>query len=143
MAKVNKADRQDSIERLRERLKPGDKLTAIVSRVSRSGYGARSINFYKQFVENGEIRQYWLTRDIARALEMKYEDARETLRVYGSGMDMVFHTLYSLGRVLWPEGYQCTGAGCPSADHNNKPWPVADGTAWHNDSYAISEYKSL
>ena len=34
-------------------------------------------------------------------------------------MDMGFHLVYSLSYALWPDGFGCVGAGCPSNDHSN------------------------
>lgn len=41
------------------------------------------------------------------------------LTVGGCGMDMGFHLVYNLSRVLFPSGFECIGKGCPSNDHSN------------------------
>lgn len=34
-------------------------------------------------------------------------------------MDMIMDTVYHLSRVLFRDGFTCTGKDCPSNDHHN------------------------
>jgi hypothetical protein len=60
-----------------------------------------------------------LTYMVAKALDWPYNVKHEGLRVDGAGMDMGFHAVHSLGYVLFPDGFECTGDRCPSNDHSN------------------------
>ena len=61
--------------------------------VSASGM-SRKIELY--LIINGDLKR--ISWDVARVLELLYDD--RGLRVNGCGMDMIFHTLYNLVRVL-------------------------------------------
>lgn len=101
--------KQEAIEHLRQILKPGDRVFGIVRTVSRSGM-SRTIDFFAfgprvtgRGVANGCDRIY-LSGYIADACD--YSRTRDgALRVGGCGMDMIFHTVYNLGRVLFPKGF--------------------------------------
>jgi hypothetical protein len=81
---------------LRDLLQPGDRVSYSVVAVSRSGM-SRRIKFY--ICKDGEIRNIggW----IADALGWKATD--NEVHVSGCGMDMGFHTIYSVARVIWRE----------------------------------------
>lgn len=102
----------DAIARLRETLKPGDTLHTVLRSVSRSGM-SRVIDvyhFYKD--EKGEIRQEWLSYWIAQACGFSFQKAGTGgIKIAGCGMDMGFEIVYTLGRVLFPEGFAVTGRG--------------------------------
>lgn len=86
--------------RLRELIKPEDRIYTIVRHVSRSGM-LRVISVL--IIDNGEIRDIsWLT---AKALDTPYDRKREGLRVSGAGMDMAWHQSYLLGLALFDNGY--------------------------------------
>ena len=112
------AERDESIAKLREMLKPGDEVRTILRNVSRSGM-SRSISI----IIDGEDRSYLA----ARALGSRIDDKRGGIKAVGCGMDMGFHLVYNLGRVLFPDGHDCCGEGtnsgrfdrCPSNDHSN------------------------
>lgn len=57
------------------------------------------------------ITRHRLTWSVATALGWRYNKKREVLVVEGCGMDMCFHTVYTLGRVLY--------SGLPRSQ-----WPV-------------------
>jgi hypothetical protein len=100
---------QESIEALRELLKPGDTVWTKVDHVARSGM-SRRISLY--VAVNSEIRN--ITWHVARAMgdPVKQRDGYVQdvgLWVSGCGMDMCFNTVYNLGRVLFPDGF---GVAC-------------------------------
>lgn len=97
------ADRDEAIARLRSYLSPGDTVYCILRHVSRSGM-QRRIDLYS--IKNGQ--PFWLSGLAAKALGYRLSD-EQGLVVGGCGMDMGFHLVYSLGRVLFPDGF------CPSS----------------------------
>jgi len=54
---------------------------------------------------------YRITYSVANILDWKYSRKREAIIVNGCGMDMGFHTVYSLSRVLYPKGFKVNGIG--------------------------------
>lgn len=96
-----KQQQQEAIEDLRERLTPGQDIYVVQRSVSRSGMSRRVDLFYISTRTYGPdlVRFTW---SAARALNWPLNDVG--LRVDGAGMDMHFHTVYSLGRKLWPDG---------------------------------------
>jgi len=89
---------------LREHLKPGFNVYTIVRKVSASGL-SRHISLYiidkNIYTKNPEIRS--ITSYVSDLLDYTWMDDG-SIRVGGCGMDMCFHVVYSLGRVLWPDG---------------------------------------
>jgi hypothetical protein len=118
--KTTKAEREKAITDLRELLKPGDTIWTVLRHVSRSGM-SRAIDCY--LLHDGD--RDWLSYRIAKACGIPFSDKRDALTVGGCGMDMGFHTVYTLSRVLFPNGFGCIGGklghlgGCPSNDHSN------------------------
>ncbi len=104
----------EAIMRMRETLKPGDTVYTVLRHVSRSGM-SRAIDLYK--LSDGEPQ--WLSRLAARATGDTFDEKRECIRVGGCGMDMGFHLVYGLSRVLFKDAFQCIGERCPSNDHSN------------------------
>jgi len=91
---------EQSVGRLREILKPGDRVYCVLWSVSASGM-SRRISFYA--IEDGLVRL--LDGYIADVLSGVTRDRKEGLRVNGGGgMDMGFHVVSSLSAVLWPDG---------------------------------------
>lgn len=54
---------------------------------------------------DGEPRAWRIGHLVAKALGMSYDDKREGIKTSGCGMDMGFHLVYQLGRVLFPQGF--------------------------------------
>jgi len=50
---------------------------------------------------NAQIEPMRITYTVAKALQWAYSDKQEALKVEGCGMDMVFHTVYSLSSILY------------------------------------------
>lgn len=119
--RAQRAEREAAKEDLRAILKPGDTVHGIVRHVARSGM-SRDIDFY--VMQDNEMR--WLSPAIARAIGWKMSKDRG-IKVQGCGMDMIFHTVYTLSSVLFPAGFGCIGKKdrngweerCPSNDHSN------------------------
>lgn len=113
---AKEAARQESIEWLRDVLKPGDTVYCVLRHVSRSGM-MRHIDFYQ--LCNGKAEPRWLSWHIARALDMRTAEPMGSLKVGGCGMDMGFHVVYNLAATLYRGGVGCIGEGCLSNDHSN------------------------
>lgn len=113
MTKAQKAEQEEARERLRKMLRPGQTVYTVLRHVSRSGM-MREISLHA--AEGSEV--LWLTGLAARAMGERVGKL-EGIRASGCGMDMGFHLVYSLSRVLFPEGFGCIGKGCPSNDHSN------------------------
>jgi hypothetical protein len=103
------AERQEYIEKLRELLKPGDVVYTTVKHVSRSGM-SRSIDV--KIIRGNEPQ--WLSYWVAKACDFGFDERREAVKVGGCGMDMGFHIVYTLGGVLFPDGFgvQCHVDDC-------------------------------
>lgn len=121
------AVRQEAIDRLKEWIKPGDMLYTQLKHVSRSGM-MRVVQVVKISCRpetdadgraSAEPEILYLGYNVAQALGWKYDRNREGVRVDGCGSDMGFELVYHLSRVLFADGFDCTGEGCPSNDHHN------------------------
>lgn len=105
--KTTTAEREEAVAALRNALKPGDTLFTILRHCSRSGM-QRTISIIK-ISKNGQPGQWsW---SAAKACGWNYDNEREGIKVGGCGMDMGFHLVYSLGRVLFPDGFKVKGIG--------------------------------
>lgn len=112
-----RGERGQALRRLREWVKPGDKLYTVLRRRSSSGM-CRHISVLKPDpARPGEMLD--LTFNAARALDWRMDRDTGGLVVGGCGMDMGFHAVYSLSSALYPDGYDCTGENCPGNDHVN------------------------
>lgn len=117
--RISDADALANLKALR--LKPGSPIYTKVLHVSRSGM-QRVIGLYVP--HKGAIRG--ISFEAAALLGWKYDNDRGGVVVDGAGMDMTFHTVYSLSRTLFRKGHRCTGNDgrsggrrCPSNDHSN------------------------
>ncbi len=139
---TKQAERQEKIERMRELVKPGDTLYTICDHVSKSGMSRAIRVVLPVTVERDgkqEIDHLHPNYLIAQILGLKQREGKDAMTVGGCGMDMGFHLIYSLGRALWPDGFTCTGKGCPSNDHSNGNRDYT-GTVHHNDGgYALKQ----
>lgn len=97
MTKAQIAERDEAIAKLREWLRPGDKVYCIVRHVSRSGM-QRRIDLYKSTDEG----MMFLTGYAAKALGWRWDNRKGGIVVDGCGMDMCFHTVYNLSAILFP-----------------------------------------
>lgn len=101
---------------LRELLHPGDTVYTILRHVSRSGMQRRITPLLLPQGNGGQ--PHYLDWAVARATGRKLGE-REGVVVGGCGMDMGFELVYTLSRVLFPDGFDCIGKGCPANDHVN------------------------
>lgn len=118
-AAVKRQEREDAAEKLRKILKPGDTVQCVLRHVSRSGM-QRVIDLYALDTDNdGRCVLRWIGGLVARACDMRYDQARNGIVAGGCGMDMGFYLVYELGATLWGDGYGCIGEQCRSNDHSN------------------------
>lgn len=100
-AEQKRQQRDQAIERLRETFPRGATVNVIIKHVTGSGM-QRSMTVLS-VDEDGVIHNdSWL---VARALEWRFDDRRDAVKVNGCGMDMVFHLAYVLAQVLYGDGY--------------------------------------
>ncbi len=104
--KPTQAEEKEAREFLLKNLKFGDTLYTITRHVSRSGMMRRISVFIAK--DNKIIDLDWQIAKLG-LFPRKYPD--EGLVVYGCGMDMHFHVIYELGRVLFPDGFKVKGRG--------------------------------
>lgn len=131
--KISETRKQECVENLLEWVEPGDTVYSSLKHVSRSGM-FRVINLFV-IKDNQPIQ---LDRWAADLLE-GYDRRHEGLRASGCGMDMGFHLVYRLSRILFENGFECIDKGCPSNDHSNgdrnyKPHHHKNG------GYALQQY---
>lgn len=88
---------------LREMLQPGAHVYCVIRSVSRSGMQRR----ISLFCISGDslVCIDWAA---SRAMDDR-QHADGGIIVHGCGMDMCFHLVYCLGRVLYPEGFGILG----------------------------------
>ena len=112
--KVQQSEQAEALERLRGWLSAGDTVYCVLRHVSKSGM-SRVIEFKK--IDGEQVLTFGY--NIAKALGMPFDRAREGVKVGGAGMDMGFAVVYDLSAKLFPAGFECIGEGCPSNDHSN------------------------
>jgi len=93
-------ERQEAIASLRENLRVGMTVYTVLRSVSASGM-SRCLDLY--YVAHHDINR--ITWSAAQVLEWTYDRRKEALRVNGCGMDMGYHAVHCLGRVLFGDGY--------------------------------------
>ena len=93
MSKVTKLEQVEAIDKLRSILKPGMVVNCILRRVSASGMN-RKISLF--IVEDGEVRDITFYAGRALGWGLVEVGGHRALNVTGCGMDMGFHTVYSL-----------------------------------------------
>ena len=107
MATSKKRDAIEAIAVLRQLITPGDTLYCVTTHVSRSGM-LRSIKVMHAVGPQvpGEARPEVrnISWRVAKALGWRFDSDRDSVKVDGCGMDLHFHTVYCLGRALFPDG---------------------------------------
>jgi hypothetical protein len=143
------ADAAEARETLREILKPGMTVWTTLEHVSASGM-TRWIR--PIVIENGEPHDLtWLVKRAEIFNGRSRAVARHGgIKVEGCGMDMGFHLVYTLSRVLFSGGHACLGEGteennrrdrCPSNDHSNDRERDYRPDRMHPDSgYALRQH---
>mgnify|MGYP001574902063 CR=1 FL=1 len=102
--------RVEALKQLRKLLKPGSTVYTVLRHVAKSGM-TRWIDLY--VIKGNE--PVWITGYAGQALgtpqsRSDWEKSRG-LRVGGCGMDMGFHLVYNLSRVMFPDGFVPSKAG--------------------------------
>lgn len=97
----------EALQTLSEIIKPGDTIYTVLRSVSRSGM-SRTIDLYiidtSDNYGNGP-RPRRISYLVAKACGFTYDNNRDALKVGGAGMDMGYHIVYSLGHVLYRDGF--------------------------------------
>lgn len=109
------ADKQEAIARLHDILMPGDNVYTFMRHVSRSGM-QREIScaaFDRRVLDDDDDDRFTNNVVHGAIITIDYEVSTALgwrvgkhggIVVGGTGMDMGFHLVYELGRVLWPDG---------------------------------------
>ena len=120
-----KREIEEARQQLAEIVKPGDTIYTTVRHVSRSGM-SRSIDVYHLIPDEGRrVEKRWLSRMVAKACNLPFDNKREAVKMGGCGMDMGYAIMNHIGYALFPDGFECIGKDdkarsfCPSNDHSN------------------------
>jgi hypothetical protein len=97
---AKEAERNKAIISLKNYLRPGTTVYTVLRSVSASGM-SRTLDLY--VVINSEIVR--ITWRVAEALDARYDQKRQALRVSGCGMDMGWHCIYNLSHLILGNGY--------------------------------------
>lgn len=105
------AQKEQAKQHLRKLLKPGQTVYTILRHRSTSGM-SRSISLVINTKDGIQSLDYW----IAQAKGEPTDQKNGGLKVSGCGMDMGFHLVYNLGRILWPDGVKKGRGAQPDKD---------------------------
>lgn len=94
--KTKSAEREEAIAYLKAQLRPGLNLYTCLRSVSSTGM-SRTLDLY--YVSGDEILR--ITWSAALVLGWTYDRRTEALRVHGCGLDVGYHTVASLSRILF------------------------------------------
>ena len=123
-------EQADARSNLNQWIKPGDTVYTILRHVSRSGM-QREIGIVLMEPRPREssphnpkdwratVRDIHPNHAVATLLGLRLNKNGDGIKIGGCGMDMGFHLVYNLSRVLFDRGFTCTGEGCHSNDHSN------------------------
>lgn len=115
--------RAESVQRLRELFPPGSEVRTVVKHVARSGMGRVIDVLAIAPPRNSDpARIVSVGYDVARVLDSRYDNDHGGVWVQGCGMDMCFHLVYSLARVLY------------SGDEETL---AESGRTWHDAGYLL------
>lgn len=95
----NKQEVLESIETLKKAMPTGTVVFTVLHHVSNSGM-MRILDVYT-IKDNIPLRYSW---SVAQVLGWTYDKKHEGIKVTGCGMDMGFHLVDSLNRVLYGQG---------------------------------------
>ena len=93
-------EKLEAIEHLKQFIKAGDTIFTKIEKVSTSGM-YRHIKVISIKKNNPSYWSYY----VAKILEWSYKDKTNAVDVGGCGMDMGFHLVYTLSRILFKDGY--------------------------------------
>jgi hypothetical protein len=116
-------------DELRKLFPPGSTAYTILRHVSSSGM-TRWISVIADTPDGPDNVSHWVARIMGKHAN---RGKHEGIRVGGCGMDMGFHLVYGMSRILYRDGFDCiqyTREGsnlaaddrsrlCPSNDHSN------------------------
>ena len=105
------AQKEQAKKHLRELLKPGQTIYTILRHRSASGM-SRSISLVIPTKDGIQSLDYW----VAQAKGESTDQKNGGIKVSGCGMDMGFHLVYNLGRMLYPQGVKKGRGGQPDTD---------------------------
>ncbi len=91
--------RDTAIQKLREVITPGSTIYVVLRRKNKLGT-CRWLEFYH--VHDGELKR--ITCDVALAIQCEYCREHDAVRVTGSGLDVGFASVDSLGQALFGNG---------------------------------------
>jgi hypothetical protein len=103
MSKHTKAERAESLERLREWFPKGSTVYTVLRHVSKSGM-SRDIGVLAPFVSK-EYGIQFMHPNHATSVVLGVPLKRDAVRIGGAGMDMGYHIAYSLSHALYGDGY--------------------------------------
>jgi hypothetical protein len=98
-AKFMELNEKQSKTRLKKLIKRGDNITTLIRNVSTSGMSREIIVL---IARGKEVKN--ISYDVSQLLDWKRGN-NEGVIVSGCGMDMAFHLVYSLGSMLFNDGY--------------------------------------
>jgi hypothetical protein len=107
----------EAVKRIKAWLKPGDTVYTVLRRRSSSGT-CRHISTLGIEVEGGKPRIVDYTWNVAKIVGWKMDRDTGGIVISGGGMDMGFHLVYTLSRIVFAK-FPCIGGACPSNDHVN------------------------
>ena len=103
--------KEQAKQHLRKLLKPGKTVYTILRHRSASGM-SRSISLVIPTKDGIQSLDYWIAQAQGESMDMR----NGGLKVSGCGMDMGFHLVYNLGRMLYPQGVKKGRGGQPDKD---------------------------
>ena len=119
-------ERQEAIQYLHTRLKPGDIVRTSCSHVSSSGM-SRHISLYICFKDTeGNATMQNISWYVSKINGQKLTNDRSAVVVGGCGMDMGFATVYSLAAGMYGRGNKCASFGYVRG-RNGDTEPETDG----------------
>lgn len=103
--KTTPEQKQEAIDHLKGRLKPGMNVYTLVRNVSGSGMSRR---FDVYYIADNEL--HYITKLVARATGLRLDNKHEQIVMGGTGMDMGAEIVYVLSETLFAgmerPGYQ-------------------------------------
>lgn len=124
-------------EHLNKLLKPGDTLYFVCSYQGRGSVDAFNVYIMQ------DNRPVFITAFVADLCGFR-EHAMGGIAIGGWGFSKTFEIARTLGRRLYPEGFQCTGdrMTCGSNDHANEGCPYTFAR-WHKSGDYAFRYVTL
>jgi hypothetical protein len=103
---TTKSEQEEALSRLKETIREGDTIYSFLRHRYAPGT-AGVIRLFLILPDNDNTRQvhvHQISKPVAKALGCAYEEDRDGITVEDWGKDMGFHLVYSLGRLLFPDG---------------------------------------